>query len=159
MGTFPAQYTGWPKLAGRSERAGGTPSLGKEGRIVCEQLVRRHLNEPGGREEVIAAFADLFDHTVYDFGLMIGPKGICAVLERALQAVRRDQPLLGLVRVSDHAVHLDRLQTADAEVAAITAALTDLFITAMDVIASLIGFDLVLPIMRRFEHTAEVRNA
>ena len=119
-------------------------------------VIERRLGpDLGDRDQIITTFGGLFERTAHDLGLMIGPKGINAVLQRALRTVRPSQPLLVAVRVNDHGLHLEALEGTESDRAAIGEALGELFIATMEVTASLIGYDLVEPIICRIENLRE----
>jgi hypothetical protein len=118
---------------------------------------RRLGRDPGDRGQIIAAFGGLFDRAARDLGLMIGPKGINAVLQRALHIARPRQPPLLMVGVNDDGLHLESLEGSESDCTAIADALAELFIITMEVMASLIGYDLVAPIIRRMENLTETK--
>ncbi len=128
-----------------------TPFLGERGRAACQQLGKRLARKSAERDDLIAAFGALFERTWRDLGLMVGAQGVSAVLQRAQRLTRLRHPLIELVKIDDHAVHLEGLHGCESTLAAIRDALTEVFVTSMEIMASLIGYDLVAPLVQGIE--------
>ena len=135
-----------------------TPFLGEKGRVVCEVLGQRLARKSDGRDEVVAAFAALFERTWRDLGLMVGAKGVSSVMQRARRLARGGQPAVELVKVNDRAVHLEALQGSELTPNAIRDGLTEVFVTTMEIMASLIGYDLVAPLVQGIEAELRMRG-
>ncbi len=146
--------------------ANGYDCLAAEGseavRALLEQFVYVRLRPAASGGEVAAAFGPLLECTWLELSALIGPRGTRAVAERALTLAGARAPLLHrAVDVGDDGVSLARL-TASLEASRsgdeLQAALVGLYLSAMEILCSLIGIDLVQSILRRIASLAALRS-
>lgn len=134
--------------------------LDERSRQECQQLLAALLarEAPGGStQELLNAFESLFGRLLAEFAQLIGARGAQGVLRRALHLVERHWPFISPLEVTESAGRFDILRRADPEPDAteLGSALSDLFIAAVDVLTSLIGYDLAEPIVRRMDRSVE----
>jgi len=120
---------------------------------IGRQLTGRHLFVTATGEELRAASARLFCCWWQELELLIGPKGVEAVMRRALKVATARQPLLQSTTIDVGGpswAPLNEPPGGEAQ-AALCAAVGDLFLTSADVMCTLVGIDLVRPILQRLE--------
>lgn len=132
---------------------GEFPSLGPEGVEVLGALLDRSIPIEEG-ERQLRACQKLLEGTVEELGPLLGHRGVSAVFARALVLARTTDPALA----SSLVVTRDRIEfLPDARRARGTIAphFCRLYLAVMEVTTSLIGFDLVEPILRRIDLRSE----
>lgn len=127
------------------------PALGPEGLAAALDALERgtRLPEEASREEVLAAYSELFQRAFDNLATMVGSKGAQAITQRAIKVASVRSPALADVVASESRVMLDggRVRTASPE--QLRDAVDDLFLTTMDVLASLIGAELLSALLGR----------
>lgn len=129
-------------------RSASFPSLGDDG-LAAASAFLRDMRGPGPeREQDSAALATALQRTADELGVVIGRQGALLVLARAFAVARRDAPALDAVALdADGSVRLAGTPAAARE--ELERSIARLFLTYLDLTSSLIGFDLVRPILRR----------
>jgi hypothetical protein len=130
--------------------------LGPEGIALFRRLalgvVGEEIAAEATRADLLAAFSDLSTIVWQSLSPLIGKRGVEAVLLRAARLAGERHPLLQLLVITPEGVTFTRLQDDESvELALLHAALTDLFATTTDLLCSLIGIDLLRPMLARME--------
>lgn len=127
--------------------------------ILVTSFVDEQLATAPASADALEGFVALFDRTWLAISPIIGAKGVRAIMARATKLTQARRPLLDLVDVSEEGVSLARLRAGEPPaVEVLRASMTDLFCTAMDVLCSLIGIDLVQPMLQSLERSPEGRG-
>ncbi len=133
------------------------PALGPDGIEALAALLERWIPREQDERQVRAC-QELLEKTAQELAYLLGPRGVEAVLVRALSVVRTRLPGV------DHFVLISRekleLSPRSAEEGcALSRQFCFFYLTAMDITSSLIGFDLVEPVLRRVELRREEQGA
>ena len=127
------------------------PSLGPEGlaAVVSAIRVTVHLPAKPSSDQVIVAYTELFELTYAHLSVMVGTKGAQAITQRAIKRAKVDQPAVGRAAVSDDRVVLDGVRKGSGSAQKLQVEVEHLFLMTMDVLASLIGVDLLITVLEK----------
>ncbi len=127
------------------------PSLGTDGLAAVIKAVRDATSLPArpSCDQVLAAYSELFERTFAHLSLMVGAKGAQAIAQRGIKRARARQPSLGSAVVSETRVVLDGVRKQSSNAQEMQHAVEHLFLMTMDVLASLIGVDLLTTVLEK----------
>ncbi len=133
------------------------PALGPDGVEALTALLERWI-PPEKDERQVRACQELLEQTAQELAYLLGPRGVEAVLERALNVVRAREPGLDhLVAISRDKIELS--PRSAEERCGMGRQFCSFYLTAMEITSSLIGFDLVEPVLRRVELRRQEQGA
>ncbi len=135
---------------GRSRRA-EYPSLGSDGLAAVVKAIRGgiSLSSRPSCDEVLAQYTELFELMFAQLSVLVGAKGAQAIAQRAIKRARAMQPALGRVALAEARVVLDGVRNQSSNAQELQRAVEHLFIMTMDVLASLIGEDLLITVLEK----------
>lgn len=133
---------------GRS-RGSRYPSLGRDGLAAVTKAMREGTSLPSRASsgEVLSVYTELFERTFAHLSMMVGAKGAQAIAQRAIKRARVRQPTLGAAAATESSVLLDGVHERSRNPQELQDAFEHLFLMTMDVLASLIGADLLTTVI------------
>ncbi len=142
-----------------TKRRQNYPALGEDGLVAARRMIRQvaRVAPSATLDETHARYVLLFDRAHASLVPLLGPLGTQAVVRRAIARATRRQPVLTNVVVTESRVMLDAVVSNGPATKELRAAADDLFCSTMDVVASLIGLDLLLPMLERLGETGTSR--
>ncbi len=135
---------------GRSRRS-EYPSLGPDGTTAVVKAIRSTVSLPSrpSCDQVLSAYTELFEQTFAHLSVMVGAKGAQAIAQRAIKRAKVDQPALVGAAVSEERVVLDGVRKGSSTAQKLQEEIEHLFFMTMDVLASLIGVDLLTTVLEK----------
>jgi hypothetical protein len=104
------------------------------------------------RADLLALFSGLSSTIWQVLSPLIGNKGVSALMGRSLRLAAARHPFLRQVVITSEGIAFTSLQGDESLTSAVLYdGLLDLFCTAMDLLCSLIGIDLVQPMLENME--------
>ncbi len=100
-------------------------------------------------DQVIDVYSELFERTFAHLSVIVGAKGAQAIAQRAIKRARVKQPALAAAAVSETRVVLDGVRKESSSAHKLREEIEHLFLMTMDVLASLIGVDLLTTVLEK----------
>ncbi len=148
-------------MRGLSGRRPEYPSLGSDGLAAVLKAIEESTELPAraSADEVLARYSDLFERAFAQLSVMVGAGGAQAITQRAIRRASARLPALSRVAVSEAKILLDPIRGGSSDPEELQEAIEDLFVTTMDVLASLIGVDLLAVLLERMTSSATTGGA
>ncbi len=134
---------------------GEYPSLGPEGTKLVERFADdATLLAAPTTEQVLARWSALLERVNAHIVVVVGARGAEAIFRRAVKTASAAFPAVTAVRVQETGVVLEGLREQRLSAAEARRLLSHLLLSTMDVLASLVGVDLLAALLGRMARPA-----
>ncbi len=139
-----------------SERRYEYPSLGHDGVVLVHRLIEETTNLPPvpSSDQVVAAYSAVLNRLYAHLALLVGSRGAEAIAQRAVKNASATAPLLSRAQVRESGLTLGPLEGESVGGEDLRRSAEHLLLSMTDVLASLVGADLLAALLQRMTQSA-----